>query len=143
MPITASINRHPETENESQNAPHPEEMKATFDLAIRQCRADNPGRLGGSGIACCRGAIPGGFTCKETAGRKTSSVIASAKRRKLMERVFIGATRAEATRMADEPKGPTPNSARHKPSVTRTRRMTNRARSHQKDTLSLPPWPNE
>ena len=34
MPITASINRHPETENESQNAPHPEEMKATFDLAI-------------------------------------------------------------------------------------------------------------
>jgi hypothetical protein len=71
MPITASINRHPETENESQNAPHPEEMKATFDLAIRRCHADNPGRLGGSGIA-----IPGGFTCKETAGRKTSSVIA-------------------------------------------------------------------
>ena len=34
MPITASINRHPETENELQNAPHPEEMKATFDLAI-------------------------------------------------------------------------------------------------------------
>jgi hypothetical protein len=50
-------------------------MKATFDLAIgnavpvRAARADNPGRLGGSGIACCRGAIPGGFTCKETAGR--------------------------------------------------------------------------
>jgi hypothetical protein len=35
MPITASINRHPETENQSETAaPHPEEMKATLDLAI-------------------------------------------------------------------------------------------------------------
>jgi hypothetical protein len=35
MPITASINRHPETETQSETAaPHPEEMKATFDLAI-------------------------------------------------------------------------------------------------------------
>ena len=35
MPITASINRHPETESQSETAaPHPEEMKATFDLAI-------------------------------------------------------------------------------------------------------------
>jgi hypothetical protein len=57
-------------------------MEATFDLAIGNAvsvkagRADNAGRLGGSGIACGRGAIPGGFTCKETAGRKTSSAIA-------------------------------------------------------------------
>ena len=29
MPITASINRHPETETQSETAaPHPEEMKA-------------------------------------------------------------------------------------------------------------------
>ena len=35
MPITASINRHPEAGNQSETAaPHPEEMKATFDLAI-------------------------------------------------------------------------------------------------------------
>ena len=34
MPITASINRHPETENQSQTAPHPEEIKATLDLTI-------------------------------------------------------------------------------------------------------------
>jgi hypothetical protein len=35
MPITASINRHPETENQFETAaPHPEEMKATFDLTI-------------------------------------------------------------------------------------------------------------
>ena len=35
MPITASINRHPETENQSQTpAPHPEEIKATPDLTI-------------------------------------------------------------------------------------------------------------
>ena len=34
MPITASINRHPEAESQSETAaPHPEEMKATFDLA--------------------------------------------------------------------------------------------------------------
>ena len=34
-PVTASINRHPEAENQSETAaPHPEEMKATFDLAI-------------------------------------------------------------------------------------------------------------
>ena len=35
MPITASINHHLETENQSETAaPHPEEMKATFDLTI-------------------------------------------------------------------------------------------------------------
>jgi hypothetical protein len=35
MPITARINRHPETETQSETAaPHPEEMEATFDLAI-------------------------------------------------------------------------------------------------------------
>jgi hypothetical protein len=35
MPITANINRHPEIENQAETAaPHPEEMKATIDLAI-------------------------------------------------------------------------------------------------------------
>jgi hypothetical protein len=35
MPITASYNRHPETEAHSETAsPHPEEMKATLDVAI-------------------------------------------------------------------------------------------------------------
>ena len=35
MPITASINRRPESENQSQTAaPHPEEMKAEFDLRV-------------------------------------------------------------------------------------------------------------
>ena len=34
-PVTASIDRHPEAETQSETAaPHPEEMKATFDLAI-------------------------------------------------------------------------------------------------------------
>ena len=33
MPITASINRHPEAASETA-APHPEEMKATLDLAV-------------------------------------------------------------------------------------------------------------
>ena len=32
MPLTASINRHPETENQSETAA--EEMKGTLDLAI-------------------------------------------------------------------------------------------------------------
>jgi hypothetical protein len=35
MPITASINRHPEAESQSATAAaHPEEMKATVDLTI-------------------------------------------------------------------------------------------------------------
>jgi hypothetical protein len=35
MPITASINRHRETEIQSETAaPHPEEMKATVDFSI-------------------------------------------------------------------------------------------------------------
>jgi hypothetical protein len=114
MPITASINCHPETENQSETAaPHPEEMKATFDLTIgnavsvKATRADNAGRLGGSCVSRCRSANPRGFACKETAGRETSSAIGKpeGKRRKgenSPERAFIGGTRAEATRMADE-----------------------------------------
>ena len=62
---------------------------------------------GGSGLVGGRGAIPGSFASKETAGRKTSSAVGKPegkrqKAKKFMERVFIGATRAEATRMADE-----------------------------------------
>jgi hypothetical protein len=35
MPVTTSIDRRPKAENQSEiAAPHPEEMKATFDLAI-------------------------------------------------------------------------------------------------------------
>jgi hypothetical protein len=35
MPVTASIDRRPEAENQSETAaPHPEEMKATLDLTI-------------------------------------------------------------------------------------------------------------
>ena len=35
MPITASINRRPESENQSETAaPHPEEMKAELDLRV-------------------------------------------------------------------------------------------------------------
>jgi hypothetical protein len=38
MPITASINRHPEAESQSETS-NSEEMKATLDLASdRQCR---------------------------------------------------------------------------------------------------------
>jgi hypothetical protein len=60
MSITASINRHPETESETA-APHPEEMKATLDLAIGDVLSVKAAvRLGGSGLARCRGAIPGG-----------------------------------------------------------------------------------
>jgi hypothetical protein len=61
-----------------------------------------------AGLVGGRGAIPGSFASKETAGRKTSSAVGkpegkrAKKAEKVVERVFIGATRAEATRMADE-----------------------------------------
>jgi hypothetical protein len=49
MPITASINPHPETENQSQTtAPHPEEMNATPPALQRdQPRRSVPKRSGG------------------------------------------------------------------------------------------------
>jgi hypothetical protein len=57
-PITASINRHSETENQSETAaPHLEEMKATLDLAIRNARLGqgirphHAGRVGRRGNA--------------------------------------------------------------------------------------------
>lgn len=40
-------------------------------------RADNAGRLGGSGLARCRSANPRGFACKETTGTKRSSIVGS------------------------------------------------------------------
>ena len=56
MPITASINRHPEAESQSATAAaHPEEMKATLDLTIgnalsiihyqQQKQSSGPGRV--------------------------------------------------------------------------------------------------
>jgi hypothetical protein len=99
MPITASTDRFPAEHVSETAALHPEEMKATINLSI--------GRLV-SVKATVRATLAGllAAACKETSGRKTSSARGkpqgSAKRQKLMERVFIGATRAEATRMADE-----------------------------------------
>ena len=63
MPLTASINRHPETENQSETAaPHPEEMKGTLDLAIGNAvsvkatfRATPAGLIGAAMLAA---AIP-------------------------------------------------------------------------------------
>ena len=60
MPLTASINRHPETENQSETAA--EEMKGTLDLAIGNAvsvkatfRATPAGLIGAAMLAA---AIP-------------------------------------------------------------------------------------
>jgi hypothetical protein len=106
MPITASTDRFPAEHVSETAAPHPEEMKATINLSIGRLvsvkatvRATLAGLLAPALLAVA-------VLFPATSGRKTSSAIGkpqgSAKRQKLMERVFIGATRAEATRMADE-----------------------------------------
>ena len=71
MPITASINRHPEAESQSETAaPHPEEMKATLDLASRQCRigqghrTHHTGRLGSGGNTRSRHTVADHFAGK-------------------------------------------------------------------------------